>query len=68
MRCAPAIKNLAADSGPLQLSLFVEQDLAEITQPGLPGERLIACRDPAPVASRSCTSKVGTLTPGSSRH
>jgi len=44
---APAIKLLAADDGPLQMSLFDTQDLAEITHPDYPGERLIACRNPA---------------------
>jgi hypothetical protein len=44
---APAIKKLMADDGPLQLSLFDEQDLAEITSDDFPGERLIACRNPA---------------------
>jgi hypothetical protein len=44
---APAIKKLMADDGPLQLSLFDEQGLAEIESPGFPGERLIACRNPA---------------------
>jgi hypothetical protein len=44
---APAIKKLMADDGPLQLSLFDEQDLAEISSPDFPGERLIACRNPA---------------------
>ncbi len=43
---APAIKTLAADDGPLQLSLFDQQDLAEISHPDYPGERLIACRNP----------------------
>ena len=43
----PAIRTLMADDGPLQLSLFDEQDLAEITSPDFPGERLIACRNPA---------------------
>jgi hypothetical protein len=38
---APAIKKLMAEDGPLQLSLFDEQDLAEITSPDFPGERLI---------------------------
>jgi hypothetical protein len=42
----PAIKKLMAGDGPLQLSLFDEQDLAEITSPDYPGERLIACRNP----------------------
>jgi hypothetical protein len=42
-----------ADDGPLQLSLFDEQDLAEITSPDFPGERLIACRNPALAAERA---------------
>src|SRR5271165_3082517 len=37
---APAIKDLAADDGPLQLSLFDDRDMAEITSPDFPGERL----------------------------
>jgi len=32
--------------GSLQLSLFDEQDLAELHDPAFPGERLIACRNP----------------------
>ena len=44
---APAIRKLMADDGPLQLSLFDEQDLAEITSEDFPGERLVACRNPA---------------------
>jgi hypothetical protein len=43
---APAIRKLTADGGPLQLSLFDQQDLAEISHPDYPGERLIACRNP----------------------
>jgi hypothetical protein len=43
---APAIAKLAAEDGPLQLSLFDEADLAEIAHPDYPGERLIACRNP----------------------
>jgi len=50
---APAIKKLMADDGPLQLSLFGQQDLAEITSPDYPGERLIACRNPALAADRA---------------
>jgi len=50
---APAIRKLMADGGPLQLSLFDEQDLAEITSPDFPGERLIACRNPALAADRA---------------
>ena len=44
---APQIATLAAGDGPLQLTLFDTQDLAEITHPDYPGERLIACRNPA---------------------
>jgi DDE family transposase len=43
---APAVAALAAEDGPLQLSLFDQMDLAEITHPDYPGERLIACRNP----------------------
>lgn len=50
---APAIKALAADDGPLQMSLFDETDLAEISHPDYPGERLIACRNPALAAERA---------------
>ena len=50
---APAISKLMADDGPLQLSLFDEQDLAEITSPDFPGERLVACRNPVLAAERA---------------
>ena len=50
---APAIRKLIADDGPLQLSLFDQQDLAEITSPGFPGERLVACRNPVLAADRA---------------
>jgi len=43
---APAIKKLAAAGGPLQLSLFDQSDLAEITSPEYPKERLIVCYNP----------------------
>jgi Transposase DDE domain len=49
----PAIKKLMADDGPLQLTLFDEQDLAEISYPDYPGERLIACRNPVLAAERA---------------
>jgi hypothetical protein len=42
-----------ADDGPLQMSLFGQQDLAEITSPDYPGERLVACRNPALAADRA---------------
>lgn len=45
---APSIQRLAADGGPLQLSLFDERDLAEIESAELfPGERLIVCKNQA---------------------
>jgi len=50
---APAIKLLAADDGPLQMSLFDTQDMAEIVHPDYPGERLVACRNPALAAERT---------------
>jgi hypothetical protein len=50
---APAIARLAAEDGPLQLSLFDQANLAEIAHPDYPGERLIACRNPALAAERA---------------
>ena len=50
---APAIAALAADDGPLQMSLFDQANLAEITHPDYPGERLVACRNPALAAHRA---------------
>ena len=50
---APAIRKLMADDGPLQLSLFDEQDLAEISSDEFPGERLVACRNPALAEERA---------------
>src|ERR1700730_2532980 len=43
---APAIKQLAAAGGPLQPSLFDDRDIAEITSPDYPGERLVVCKNP----------------------
>jgi len=42
---APQIKALVED-GALQLSLFDQQDLLEITHPDYPGERLMCCHNP----------------------
>ena len=50
---APQIQALAADGGPLQLTLFDERDMAEITSPDYPGERLIVCRNRALAAERA---------------
>jgi hypothetical protein len=49
---APQIKKLAR-TGELQLSLFDEQNLAEITAEEYPGERLIVCRNPLVAAERT---------------
>jgi transposase len=42
---SPAIRKLV-EGGWLQMSLFDQRDLAEITSPEFPGERLIVCRNP----------------------
>jgi Transposase DDE domain len=42
---APQVKTLVRD-GDLQLTLFDQTDLAEITSPDFPGERLVACKNP----------------------
>ena len=42
---APAIRALA-EAGALQMSLFDERDMAAITSPDYPGERLVVCRNP----------------------
>ena len=42
-----------ADEGPLQLSLFDTADLAEMTHPDFPGERLVACLNPLLRAERA---------------
>ncbi len=49
---APQVKALVRD-GALQLSLFDEADLAEITSPDYPGERLVACKNPFLEAERA---------------
>jgi hypothetical protein len=52
---APTIQKLMKEGGPLQLSLFDQQDLAEICSPDFPGERLIACRNPMLAEDRART-------------
>jgi hypothetical protein len=52
---APAIKKLADDGGPLQMSLFDIQNFAEISHPDYPGERLICCHNPVLEADRART-------------
>jgi hypothetical protein len=49
---APQVKALVRD-GALQLSLFDQMDLAEITHPDYPGERLVACMNPLLAAERA---------------
>ena len=49
---APQVKALVRD-GDLQLTLFDQADLAEITSPDFPGERLIACMNPFLEADRA---------------
>jgi hypothetical protein len=49
---AKAIRGLV-EGGALQLSLFDERDMAAVTSPDYPGERLIVCRNPALAAERT---------------
>src|ERR1700682_2726715 len=49
---APQIKTLV-EADALQLSLFDEQNLVEISSPDYPGERLVCCRNPALAAERA---------------
>jgi transposase len=49
---APQIQQLL-QAGNLQLSLFDQRDLAEISDSGYPGERLVACRNPLMAEERA---------------
>jgi hypothetical protein len=49
---APQLKTLL-EAGAIQLSLFDETNLAEITHPDYPGERLVVCRNPALAEERA---------------
>ncbi|MGH2846330.1 MAG: IS1634 family transposase, partial [Thermoleophilaceae bacterium] len=49
---APAIRALA-ESGAMQMSLFDQTNLAEISHPDYPDERLVACRNPALATERA---------------
>ena len=49
---APAIRGLV-EGGALQLSLFDERDMAAVTSPDYPDERLVVCRNPALAAERA---------------
>jgi transposase len=51
---APAIRELL-NSGALQLTLFDQRDMASITSPDFPGERLVVCRNPDLAAERTRT-------------
>ena len=48
----PAIKDLL-NSGAIQLTLFDQRDMASITSPDYPGERLVVCRNPDLAAERA---------------
>jgi hypothetical protein len=48
----PAIKDLL-NSGIIQLTLFDTRDMASITAPDFPGERLVVCRNPDLAAERA---------------
>ena len=49
---APAIRELV-EGGVLQLSLFDQRDMASITAPDFPDERLVVCRNPDLAAQRT---------------
>ena len=49
---APQIRALL-EAGAFQLSLFDQRDLAEITAPDFPGERLVVCRNPLLAEARA---------------
>lgn len=49
---APRIRKLA-EEGAIQLSLFDESDLVEVSSPEYPGERLVVCRNPAVASERA---------------
>jgi hypothetical protein len=49
---APTIRALL-DQGTFQLSLFDERDLAEVTSPDFPDDRLVVCRNPWLAAERA---------------
>lgn len=56
---APAIRGLV-ERRELQLSLFDERDMAEITSPQFPGERLVVCRNPL-LAEERAKNRTGLL-------
>ena len=58
----PGQRNWPA-TGDLQLTLFDTQDLAEITSPDFPGERLVACMNPFLEAERGPQAGIGFSRP-----
>ena len=46
-----------ADAEVLRMSLFDERDLAELSHPNFPGERLLACRNPLLAEERRASGK-----------
>jgi hypothetical protein len=52
-----AIKALL-ESGALQLSLFDQRDIASITAPKFPGERLIVCRNAELATERAASARI----------
>ncbi len=67
---APALQGLVS-GGYLQMSLFDERDMAAVTSPDFPGERLIVCRNPdkgrenAPASARTCSPPPSAIWPRS---
>jgi hypothetical protein len=55
---APAIRQLATGDGPLQLSLFDKRDMAEISSPDYPGERLVVCKNSLLAATEADLTRI----------
>ncbi len=62
---APALKELV-DDGHLQMSLFDERDMAAITSPEFPGERLIVCATRISRASAPASARTSSPPPSGS--
>jgi hypothetical protein len=58
---APEIKALV-EGGTIQLGLFDETDLFEVAHPDYPGERLVACKNPALAEERATTERASRST------
>ena len=50
--CARRPSELLVEAGALQMLLFDQRDMAAVTSPDYPGERLIVCRNPDFAAER----------------